>query len=189
MQAESTLSRVVVPTREVTIRGADNKPEKIEIRPFKFGQMTKVLKHVGVLMAYADDLGDIDIVAAFQGATEEIFELLKLNLRKEEQWLDNLEMDDGFALAVAMVEVNQDFFVQHVLPLISEYMPSAGESVAAEEVAAPPIEATPEPEPALVPEMKTATEPESLTAMESQSAPDEVPLDVVPAHFRTTGPA
>lgn len=164
--ATGSLTKVVVPTKDVALRNG----ETITVRPFKFGQLAKVLKHFGTLLAYADELGDIDIMAALEGASEEVFDLLGLSLKKQRDFFEDLELDEGTELAVAMVEVNQDFFVHHVLPLIKDYLPQDTEEIAPAETEAPPVEM------------------ESLSSDQTDELLG-IPEDVIPKEMRITGQA
>jgi len=182
---QGSLARVIVPAKEVSIRrydefGKEIEPDIIIVRPFKFGQISTILKHAGVLFVYADELGDIDPLAAMEGASEEVFALLTLLIKRPRTWFDEIEMDEGTDLLAAMIEVNADFFIRHVLPALEPYLPAMDEEDEDEDY-----------------EMEEETEnPESLTDGETPSSPTEelpaeldgIPEDVIPASMRIIGP-
>ena len=128
------------PGREISAGG-----ETLTLSPFKFGQLptaTRLLKPVasalsagGVfsiqsvggeaqfLLASDWPLKVVELVA---DGGEDVLKFVAFAAGKPLEWVNGLDADDGIALAKAVLEVNADFFVRRVLPLLGMGQPSAG---------------------------------------------------------------
>jgi hypothetical protein len=51
-----------------------------------------------------------------------VLDLMVIGSKKPREWVENLEMDEGVELLTSIFEVNADFFIQRVLPLVNQKM-------------------------------------------------------------------
>ncbi len=117
------------PGREVALSTG----EKIELAPFYFGQLPKAVKLLRPVTEAVRSAG----IAGFDGANfslandwplrlpqlmdeagEALIEFVAFAANKPRVWFDTLGSDDGIALAKAAFEVNGDFFVRKVAPML-----------------------------------------------------------------------
>lgn len=123
---------ILNPDREITISG-----QAIILKPFAFGQLgkaAKLLKPVAETVAGANIFrataeggelkfflaGDwlfrmVDLLA--EGG-DDLIGFLAFATGQPREFVENLLPDDGIALTKAVFEVNSDFFVRRVLPLL-----------------------------------------------------------------------
>lgn len=100
----------------INISGSD-----ITIKPFTFGQLPKVMKLMKKLGGLAIKNGNIDFATAldvFADGGDELSVLMAECINKEVLFVTNLQMDEGLALIAAFIEVNSDFFIRKVLPML-----------------------------------------------------------------------
>ena len=108
---------------KITIKG-----EEINLMPFTFGQLPKAIQLLApitrALAASGVNATDgvsgqlsgwVDLLAS---AGEDVLALLAWGIKKERCWFDDMSTEDGVMLLRAFVEVNADFFVQKLLPLV-----------------------------------------------------------------------
>lgn len=104
--------------------------EPYKIRNFRFLEGLKV---VNILKQHPNaipfDLFGMDentqtdemikvVMEAIAQAGDVIAEILKLHLKKDDQWMEQLEFDEVVKLTLAVVKANVDFFQETLLPLI-----------------------------------------------------------------------
>ena len=124
---------ILAPTPgEVTAQG-----EAISLSPFFFGQFPKVIGLLRQINQQISGLNLIRIVTegkkvnveladnwpallpqVLEVAGEPWIALLGLAINKPRSWFDTLPADEGLALSRVLIQVNSDFFVQKVLPMI-----------------------------------------------------------------------
>lgn len=102
---------VLFPERQIeTSLGA------VEVLPFKFGQLPKVLaiasKYFELLAVNTDTLATI--LQAGDEALNDLALLTFFATGKERDWLDRLPADEALNLFFKVLEVNSDFFVRGV---------------------------------------------------------------------------
>lgn len=102
--------------------------DPFKIQQFKFRESLKVLdiikRHPNAIPFDLID-GNVDddqalskiLLSAFE-AGDAISEIIQLHLKKDDQWMDNLSLDDALKIALAIFKVNLDFFYQKLLPMI-----------------------------------------------------------------------
>ena len=107
--------------------------ETINLAPFKFGQINKVIKVATPLFGLLKTQVDLSKTESEVGA--QVIELILVNggdalidiiciaTNKSTQWVEDLDNDKVIELLVGIVEVNKDFFIKKVLPLIQRYLP------------------------------------------------------------------
>lgn len=104
--------KVLFPEREIkTSLGA------VEVAPFKFGQLPKVL---AIASKYFEVFatGEVDIITTIlqsgEDALDDLAQLAFFCTGKEREWLDQLPGDEALDLFFKVFEVNADFFVRGV---------------------------------------------------------------------------
>jgi hypothetical protein len=102
--------KALFPGQEVVAGG-----ETIKVSPFAFGQLPKVAKCFASIKDVIEG-GDLIVIASVGG--EDLIELLCLAAKKARSWFDTLPADEGLALMAAVIQVNRDFFVQRMSPVL-----------------------------------------------------------------------
>ncbi len=114
------IEKVVPKQVVINIQGED-----LTIKPFKFTQIPQVAKHAQPIIDELHSLSKAGVTdkaalttAIIAKCGDGIVDLIRIATGKDQAWLDQLGMDDGFTLMGAIVEVNVDFFIKAVLPAI-----------------------------------------------------------------------
>jgi hypothetical protein len=97
--------------------------EKIEIKPFTFGQLPKVMELIAKLTEPASQIKSFqtqELAKIFSVFGEDIIQVLSVCLNKPVDFINNLRQDEGILLVKTFIEVNADFFTQTVLPLVKD---------------------------------------------------------------------
>jgi hypothetical protein len=118
----------LLPGREVTVKG-----ETLVLMPFFFGQLPRAVKLIqplasalmaanvasfdGTTMRLAADW-PLKVPAIVADGGEALLDLLAFITGKPRAWFDTLGVDEGIALTRAALEVNGDFFVAKVAPML-----------------------------------------------------------------------
>ena len=107
--------------KEITISA-----ENLTIKPFKFGELPKVFKIVqpmaaafATLQAQRENPATA-IAGLIATGGDHILDLMVIGSHKPREWIDNLDMDEGATLLTAILEVNADFFIRKVLPIVMD---------------------------------------------------------------------
>lgn len=91
--------------------------EEIVIKPFTFGKLLKALKYLSVIVEDVEMLTRQNIITLIANNTEQVYGLLELGTGKSQEFFeDELPADVGFDIALAVWDVNQDFFSQKLGP-------------------------------------------------------------------------
>ena len=109
----------------VTYRG-----ERIEVKPLTIGQLPKLVRTarpvVNAVLALQslpeDSEGDdfIDLLLTLIGDHgEAVYAAAALCISRPTAWVEEGALDEFVVLAKALVEVNRDFFVQRLAPLLA----------------------------------------------------------------------
>lgn len=123
----------LLPGREVTVHPVGQAPETLTLMPFYFGALPRAVK---LLRPVTDAVRSAGI-AGFDGKDfalapdwpmrlpqlmdeggEALLEFVAFAVKKPRLWFDTLGTDDGIALTKAAFEVNGDFFVRKVAPML-----------------------------------------------------------------------
>ncbi|MGZ3325698.1 MAG: DUF6631 family protein [Xanthobacteraceae bacterium] len=102
--------KALFPGREVAAGG-----ETIKVSPFVFGQLPKVAKCFASIKGVIEGGNLIEIASA---GGEDLLQLLCLAANKPRAWFDTLPSDEGLSLMAAVIQVNRDFFVQRMSPVL-----------------------------------------------------------------------
>ena len=119
MDTSQTDVTTVIPTfKSIPIAG-----ESLEVRTFKVGALPAVLLAVQPIahMLMQKDK-PLDLTSMFMLHADDCLNLLSALSGKPRVWVDGLEMDEAITLFSALFEVNLDFFVQRVLPLLPDVL-------------------------------------------------------------------
>ncbi|BCO30110.1 hypothetical protein TspCOW1_02130 [Thiohalobacter sp. COW1] len=98
---------------------------RLEITPLRLGELPAMLKAVRPFAGQLVEEPDWLSLLAEQG--EDLLEALCIACRRSREWVDALALDDALKLAAAVFEVNADFFVQKVVPNVTELAARIGQ--------------------------------------------------------------
>ena len=92
--------------------------EHIELTPLKVGEVPAFARAVQPIAASLSASPDWLAILAEHG--EAVIDVVAIASRRPPEWVTNLALDDAVRLAEAVFEVNADFFIQRVLPSLTE---------------------------------------------------------------------
>ncbi|MHB0992684.1 MAG: DUF6631 family protein [Burkholderiales bacterium] len=102
--------------------------ESITLKPFTFGQLPKVMTMISPIVKQMNQSGVAGATTAlatieswvdlFAAGGEGVISFMAWATGKPREWFDVLSMDEGVVLMQTIIEVNSDFFVRRILPLI-----------------------------------------------------------------------
>lgn len=92
--------------------------EAIEIIPIRMGELPAFTRAVQPLAAHLSTSPDWLALISEHG--EALINILALATRQPHEWIAALALDDAIRLASIVFEVNADFFIQRLLPSITE---------------------------------------------------------------------
>lgn len=120
--------------------------EAIEIREFFFGQWPRAVRLIRPVTTAVEATGIAGFVAGtfrlaenwplllpqlLDEGGEAVIEFVAFAIGKPRAWFDTLGGDDGLALTRAVFEVNGDFFVQRIAPMLGLQVQAAAAGTAA----------------------------------------------------------
>jgi hypothetical protein len=92
--------------------------ERLELTPIKVGEVPAFAKAVQPVALSLSASPDWLALLAEHG--EAVIEAVAIASRRPAEWVRDLELDEAVRLAEAVFEVNADFFIQRVLPSLTE---------------------------------------------------------------------
>ena len=92
--------------------------ERLEFTPLKVGEVPAFARAVQPVAASLSASPDWLALLAEHG--EAVIDAVAIASRRPPEWVTNLALDDAVRLAEAVFEVNADFFIQRVLPSLTE---------------------------------------------------------------------
>lgn len=103
------------------------KGETFQIKPFTLGQLPVVMSLMKsaagptqkALLGLNPGDGAI-LMSILAEVGTELNTLIAKVLKKDLQWVEEIEMDEAVQLIIALIDVNKDFFSKKVTPLISQ---------------------------------------------------------------------
>lgn len=118
---------------EATPQGVAFRGERVEVRPLPVGAIPKLVREArpvieallasSWLSSESDDLVAAD-VAGMLGLVEEhgeaVFKAVALAVERDAAWVGGADLADFISLATKVVEVNRDFFIQRIVPLLGD---------------------------------------------------------------------
>lgn len=107
-------------TRTVVIDGVDT---EIKVQRIKVGRIPPIIKAAGGLLGYLTSDGyKLDYFRLMALHADDCLNLLAALSEQPREVIDNLDVDDAARLFMDVIELNLDFFVRRVVPLLSEEM-------------------------------------------------------------------
>lgn len=109
-----------------------SKEVKVFVRPLPmarwFSAINLVVGMLGKFPQTAIDFNDMSALGMFAAqllgqAQAEVIALAMLATDQDEAFFDSIDLDEGLKVILAVIEVNKDFFVQKVLPMITQVVP------------------------------------------------------------------
>lgn len=97
---------------------------EIAINKIKMGQLSKVLQ---LMTPFAESFikkpavmeeANYVLLQVFTNHTDNVLQLLELLTGQPKAWIESLDLDDGVFILTKVVEVNLDFFIQKLLPML-----------------------------------------------------------------------
>ena len=126
--------------------------ERVEVAPLKVRQLGAFARAVGPLI---EDLSVIatmpagDQAGAFGSVVvrhcDEVAQAVASATGRTAEWVGNLDLDDLVGLAGVVVEVNADFFVRRLLPVLETTLPEVAGRIQALTAARPSAAQTQQP--------------------------------------------
>ena len=92
--------------------------ERLELTPLKVGELPAFARAVQPVAASLSASPDWLALLADHG--EAVIEAVAIATRRPVDWVAGLDLDEATRLAEAVFEVNADFFIQRVLPGLTE---------------------------------------------------------------------
>ena len=92
--------------------------ERLELTPLKVGDVPAFARAVQPVAASLSASPDWLALLAEHG--EAVIDVVAIASRRPPEWVTNLALDDAVRLAEAVFEVNAGFFIQRVLPSLTE---------------------------------------------------------------------
>ncbi|MXS85292.1 hypothetical protein ABO04_05000 [Nitrosomonas sp. HPC101] len=118
--SHSDLDDLIPPVIEVSVAG-----EVIAVTPIKVKELTAFAQAIApLLQALGGGVGqnwaDLNISTLLMNHTDTVIRAVAIGIRREVEFVNNLDIDELIKLGNAVVEVNVDFFIQKVLPEIKQ---------------------------------------------------------------------
>jgi len=92
--------------------------ESLELTPLKVGDVPAFARVVQPVAASLSASPDWLALLALHG--EAVIDAVAIASRRAPEWVSGLALDDAVRLAEAVFEVNADFFIQRVLPSLTD---------------------------------------------------------------------
>ena len=117
-QPESDLDKIIPQTNEVTVGG-----KTIEIKTMKVKQLSATIKAIQPFAAaFKAGQGQVDMADIVMNNTDNVVDLVHILTGESKEFIEELGIDELIIVFTRLVEVNLDFFIQKVLPLLSGAM-------------------------------------------------------------------
>lgn len=116
----SEIQAVIPQSDELTIAG-----EVIKIEAAKVGklpQILQVIQPIAHLITNVKHDEKLDLSGLFMLYASDALALTAILADKPRTWVDSLNVDDALVLFTRLFEVNLDFFIDRVLPLVVDAM-------------------------------------------------------------------
>lgn len=92
--------------------------ERLDLTPLRVGDVPAFARAVQPVAASLSASPDWLALLALHG--EAVIDAVAIASRRPSEWVTSLALDDAVRLAEAVFEVNADFFIQRVLPSLTE---------------------------------------------------------------------
>lgn len=91
--------------------------EYLEIAPLKVGELPAFIRAIRPFAQHLTE--DVDWLSLFGERGDDLVHALALSVRRPREWVAARELDEAIRLAEAVFEVNADFFVQRLVPMLA----------------------------------------------------------------------
>lgn len=117
-QPESDLTKII-PESNIVVAGGKN----IEIKTMKVKQLSATIKAIQPFAAaFKAQRDSFDAAEIVMSHTDSVVDLVVILTGETKEFVEELGIDELVILFTKLVEVNLDFFIQKVLPLLSGAM-------------------------------------------------------------------
>lgn len=117
-QPESDLTKII-PETNIVVAGGKN----IEIKTMKVKQLSATIKAIQPFAAaFKAQRDSFDAAEIVMSHTDSVVDLVVILTGETKEFVEELGIDELVILFTKLVEVNLDFFIQKVLPLLSGAM-------------------------------------------------------------------
>ena len=105
--------------------------ECLELTPLKVGEIPAFARAVqpAVATLSASLSASPDWLALLAEHGEAVIDAVAIASRRPPEWVTNLALDDAVRLAEAVFEVNADFFIQRLLPSVTQAAARIGQAL------------------------------------------------------------
>lgn len=121
LDIDGGLTKILPFRKVVTVANAFNESLEIKVRPYKLGQLPSVMEEIKSLTSVMTG-EEIDIFKAVADHTPNVLKLVAMATGCSVDFIEELHSDDGLELIEAVFEVNKDFFIQKVAPVLQSIM-------------------------------------------------------------------
>ena len=91
--------------------------DRVEIAPLKVGELPAFIR---AIRPFAQHLThDVDWLSLFGERGEDLVAALAVAIRRPREWVAARELDEAIRLCEAVFEVNADFFIQRLAPVLA----------------------------------------------------------------------
>lgn len=108
------LNQIIPTVKTQHFNGVD-----VAITRFKMGRLPAVMAAIAPLKNMLNLSDKLDLPSLFMLHGDECLNLLAVLADQPRKFVDELEVDEGVSLLSDLLEVNADFFIQQVLPLLT----------------------------------------------------------------------
>lgn len=117
--------------------------ENVLVRRLRTSQLVEAFRLVSALLSALSEAGkiqpgagvrealDLEVADLFSAAYGPVADFSSLCTGKGRQWFDDLDGDEGLAVATAVLEVNLDFFAERLVPQLVRLGPVAAKMTVA----------------------------------------------------------
>lgn len=117
-QLESDLDKIIPQPNVVTVGGKD-----IEVKTMKVKQLSATIKAIQPFAAaFKAQRDSFDAAEIVMSHTDNVVDLVVILTGESKEFVEDLGIDELVIVFTKLVEVNLDFFIQKVLPLLSGAM-------------------------------------------------------------------
>lgn len=91
--------------------------ESLEIAPLKVGELPAFIRAIRPFAQHLTE--EVDWLALFGERGDDLVHALAVSVRRPREWVAARELDEAIRLAEAVFEVNADFFIQRLAPILA----------------------------------------------------------------------
>lgn len=117
-ESVSEIEQLVVDTPAIEVRAGG---EIIRVSPIKVKELTLFMRAVQPMLDMINEMDRDNLIAMLLVQhTDSLIKSVSIGIRKREDFVNDLDIDELIDLATAVIEVNTDFFIQRVLPKVTQ---------------------------------------------------------------------